>query len=43
LLRRGGENRLIGEGKFVSLLAFPRHSLLAWEQQGKVVTQVVPR
>jgi len=42
-LKRGTENRLLGAGKFASLLAFPRHSLLAWEQQGKVVTQVVPR
>ena len=42
-LKRGTENRLIGAGKFAALLAFPQHSLLAWEQQGKVVTQVVPR
>ena len=42
-LKRGTENRLIGAGKFASLIAFPQHSLLAWEQQGKVVTQVVPR
>jgi hypothetical protein len=42
-LKRGGENRLIGAGRFPSLVAFPRHSLLAWEQQGKVVTHVVPR
>jgi hypothetical protein len=42
-LKRGTRNRLIGAGKFAALLAFPQHSLLAWEQQGKVVTQVVPR
>ena len=42
-LKRGSESRLIGSGKFAALLAFPRHSLLAWEQQGKVVTQFVPR
>lgn len=42
-LQRGTASRLIGVGKFAALLAFPSHSLLAWEQQGKVVTQVVPR
>jgi len=43
LLQRGTATRLVGTGKFASLLAFPTHSLLAWEQQGKVVTQAVPR
>ena len=43
LLQRGTATRLLGAGKFASILAFEGHTLLAWEQQGQVVTQVVPR
>jgi hypothetical protein len=43
LLQRGTGSRLVGAGKSPALLAFPAHSLLAWEQQGQVVTQVIPR
>ena len=43
VLQRGTQSRLLGPGKFAALLAFPTHSLLAWEWQGKVVTQAVPR
>lgn len=43
LLQRGSSARLVGPGKAAALLAFPTHTLLAWEQQGQVVTQVVPR
>jgi uncharacterized protein YfiM (DUF2279 family) len=43
LLQRGTTTRLVGAGKAATLLAFPAHTLLAWEQQGQVVTTVVPR
>ena len=43
ILQRGTESRLIGVGRSAALLAFESHSLLAWEQHGSVVTQVVPR
>lgn len=42
-LWRGGAPLLLGPGKFPSLLGFARHTLVAWEQQGQVVTKVVPR
>lgn len=43
MLQRGTATRLMGAGKAATLLAFPTHSLLAWEQLGQVVTKVVPR
>ena len=43
MLQRGTTTRLVGAGKAAALLAFPTHTLLAWEQQGQVVTKVVPR
>jgi hypothetical protein len=42
-LVRGSESTLVGPGKFAALLGFPRHTLVAWEQQGQVATKVVPR
>lgn len=43
MLQRGSATRLLGPGKSAVLLALPAHTLVAWEQQGHVVTQVVPR
>ena len=42
-LLRGTDSLLAGAGKFAALLAFPGHTLLAWEHQGHVVTRVIPR
>lgn len=33
----------IGPGRFASLLAFPGHTLVAWEHQGRVQVRTVPR
>jgi hypothetical protein len=42
-LHRGGAPLFVGAGKAPALLAFPSHTLVAWEQQGQVVTKVVAR
>ncbi len=43
LLDRGGKTTTVGGGKAAALLAFPTHTLLAWEQQGQVLTRLVDR
>jgi hypothetical protein len=42
-LHRGDTVLAIGAGKAPALLSFPSHTLVAWEQQGQVVTKVVVR
>lgn len=42
-LHRGAASIDLGPGKAAALLAFPSHTLVAWEQQGQVVTKVVVR
>jgi hypothetical protein len=42
-LLRGTDTVLAGPGKSAALLAFPGHTVLAWEHQGQVVTRVIPR
>lgn len=43
LLQRGSATRLIGPGRFASILAFDTHTLVAREHQGRIVVDVIPR
>lgn len=43
LWRDGNAATRLGAGRFPSLLAFARHTLVAWEDQGRVHVQAVPR
>ncbi len=42
-VQRGIQTRLLGPGRFPSMLAFATHTLLTWEHQGQVQVQDVPR
>lgn len=43
LWRRGGSTTILGAGRFPSLISFARHTLVAWEDQGRVHVRSVPR
>jgi hypothetical protein len=43
LWRQDGSTSTLGRGRFPSLLAFERHTLVAWEDQGRVHVRTVPR
>ena len=43
VLMRGDTTETIGPGRFPVVLAFERHTLLAWEHQGQVFVRQVPR
>jgi len=43
LSRDGNAAASIGAGRFPSLLSFARHTLIAWEDQGRVQVRAVPR
>ena len=43
LLRRGGDTRKMGPGRFPSLLSFDRYSVIAWEHEGQVHVRRVER
>lgn len=42
-LWRGAGSILLGPGRFPAVVAFPGHTLAAWEHQGQIVTKVVVR
>jgi hypothetical protein len=43
VLMRGDRTQAIGPGQFPVLLAFDKHTLLAFEQQGQVFVRRIPR
>jgi len=44
VLRQAGKPvAALGPGRFASLLALPAHTVVAFEQQGRVSVRVVPR
>ena len=42
-LLRGGRTLVLGPGRFPSLVASPEYSVVAWEHQGQILIQRVPR
>src|SRR5690606_36739219 len=42
-LLRDGRMQLLGAGRFPSLIASPEYSVVAWEHQGQILIQRVPR
>lgn len=42
-LLRNGQMQVLGAGRFPSLVAAPAHSVVAWEHQGQILIQRVPR
>jgi hypothetical protein len=42
-LLRDGRMQVLGAGRFPSLIASPGHSVVAWEHQGRILIQHVPR
>jgi hypothetical protein len=43
LVRGGAAARTLGPGRFPSLVALPDRSVVAWEHQGQVFVEVIPR
>lgn len=43
LMRNEGQPSPLGPGRFPSLLAFARHTVVAWEHRGRVHVRAVPR
>lgn len=38
-----GRSRVLGPGRFPSVLSFEDRAVVAWEQQGRTVVETVPR